>query len=133
MWQVLKYSALSANISTEEPIDMVMHDSYPGKASLWQEYTLIKFIPFNPVDKFTMAIVKENATGKIQRVMKGAPQVTLPNIYLYPSPCSPGPFWTGLLMALNVCDNSYIHSNATLPRMAHMHGSDVRSRHPVQV
>ena len=75
---MLKYSALSANISTEEPIDMVMHDSYPGKGSLWQEYTLIKFIPFNPVDKFTMAIVKENATGKIQRVMKGAPQVMPP-------------------------------------------------------
>ena len=53
---------------------MVMHDSYPGKDSLWQAYTLKKFVPFNPVDKFTMAIVQENATGKIQRVMKGAPQ-----------------------------------------------------------
>lgn len=54
---------------------MVMHDSYPGKDTLWQNYTLKKFVPFNPVDKFTMAIVQENATGKIQRVMKGAPQV----------------------------------------------------------
>lgn len=54
---------------------MVMHDSYPGKDTLWQNYTLKKFIPFNPVDKFTMAIVQENATGKVQRVMKGAPQV----------------------------------------------------------
>jgi len=72
--QVLKYAALSANISTEEPIDMVMHDSYPGKDTLWQSYTLKKFVPFNPVDKFTMAIVQENATGKVQRVMKGAPQ-----------------------------------------------------------
>ena len=54
---------------------MVMHDSYPGKDTLWQNYTLKKFVPFNPVDKFTMAIVVENATGKVQRVMKGAPQV----------------------------------------------------------
>ena len=57
---------------------MVMHDSYPGKDTLWQNYTLKKFIPFNPVDKFTMAIVQENATGKIQRVMKGAPQASFP-------------------------------------------------------
>jgi len=71
---VLTSAALSANISTEEPIDMVMHDSYPGKDTLWQSYTLKKFVPFNPVDKFTMAIVQENATGKVQRVMKGAPQ-----------------------------------------------------------
>ncbi|KAK9838144.1 hypothetical protein WJX81_003766 [Elliptochloris bilobata] len=75
--EVLKYAALSANISTEEPIDMVMHDSYPGKDTLWENYTLKKFVPFNPVDKFTMAIVQEKSTGKIQRVMKGAPQVVL--------------------------------------------------------
>ena len=110
---------------------MVMHDSYPGKDTLWQEYTLIKFIPFNPVDKFTMAIVKENATGKIQRVMKGAPQVTLSSIYLYPSFCSPGPFWTGSLMAVNFCDYNYIYKCDTC-RTEHMHGSDVRSRHLVQ-
>lgn len=29
--QVLKYGALSANIITEEPIDMVLHESYPNR------------------------------------------------------------------------------------------------------
>jgi hypothetical protein len=29
--QVLKYGAMSANIITEEPIDMVLHESYPNR------------------------------------------------------------------------------------------------------
>ena len=29
--QVLKYGAMSANIVTEEPIDMVLHESYPNR------------------------------------------------------------------------------------------------------
>lgn len=29
--QVLKYGALSANTITEEPIDMVLHESYPNR------------------------------------------------------------------------------------------------------
>ena len=74
---VLKYGALSANIVTEEPIDMVLHDSYPYKDSLWEDYKLNKFVPFNPVDKVTIAFIQEKATGKLMRVMKGAPQVVV--------------------------------------------------------
>ena len=33
--QVLRYGAMSANIVTEEPIDMVLHESYAGKDTLW--------------------------------------------------------------------------------------------------
>jgi H+-transporting ATPase len=73
--QVLKFTALSADLRSEEPIDVVCHESYPQNATLWDNYSLVKFVPFNPVDKFTMAIVKENSTGHVFRVMKGAPQV----------------------------------------------------------
>lgn len=75
--QVLRYAALSANLASEEPIDTVMHGAYPGRHALWEQYTLIKYIPFNPVDKFTVAVVRENASGRTFRVMKGAPQVML--------------------------------------------------------
>jgi H+-transporting ATPase len=32
---VLRYGAMSANIITEEPIDMVLHHSYAGNDTLW--------------------------------------------------------------------------------------------------
>ncbi len=73
--EVLKWGALSANIVSEEPIDVVMHEAYDGNATLWDNYTLQKFIPFNPTDKYTIAIVKDNKTGEVTRIMKGAPQV----------------------------------------------------------
>lgn len=78
---VLKYGALSANIVTEEPIDMVMHESYAGRDTLWQDHKLTKFVPFNPTDKYTVAHVTEKETGKQFRVMKGAPQVVVRNAY----------------------------------------------------
>ena len=33
-------------------------------------------MPFNPVDKYTIAIVKDRNTGATFRIMKGAPQVS---------------------------------------------------------
>ena len=56
-----------------------MRDRWPGppcQPLRREENKIIKFVPFNPTDKYTIAFVSENATGKIQRVMKGAPQVT---------------------------------------------------------
>lgn len=47
------------------------------QSSCVQEYTLKKFVPFNPVDKYTIAIVSDNKTGRAFRVMKGAPQVRM--------------------------------------------------------
>ena len=64
-------------MASGEPIDVVMHNAFPARHALWEQYTLIKYIPFNPVDKLTVAVVRENATGRTLRVMKGAPQVTL--------------------------------------------------------
>jgi H+-transporting ATPase len=69
------FTALSADLKSEEPIDVVCHESYPDNATLWDEWTMLKYVPFNPVDKFTMDICKENKTGTIYRVLKGAPQV----------------------------------------------------------
>ncbi|RMZ54903.1 hypothetical protein APUTEX25_000420 [Auxenochlorella protothecoides] len=74
---VLKFGALSANIVTEEPIDMVLHESYPERDTLWSEYKLAKFVPFNPTDKITIASVTDVKTGEKMRVMKGAPQVVV--------------------------------------------------------
>ena len=36
--QALKYGALSANISSQEPIDVVMHESHDDHETLWDHY-----------------------------------------------------------------------------------------------
>jgi H+-transporting ATPase len=73
--EVLKWGALSANIVSEEPIDVVLHEAYDDHEHLWNDYKLQKFVPFNPTDKYTIATVKDNKTGECTRIMKGAPQV----------------------------------------------------------
>ena len=73
--QALMWGALSANIVSEEPIDMVLHESYDGNKTLWDDWTLEKFVPFNPTDKYTIAVVKNKQSGQQKRIMKGAPQV----------------------------------------------------------
>jgi H+-transporting ATPase len=45
--------------------------------ALLKGYKTIKFVPFNPTDKYTCATVVEEATGKIVRLLKGSPQVVL--------------------------------------------------------
>jgi magnesium-transporting ATPase (P-type) len=148
--ECMKYAALSANTITEEPIDMVLFESYPEAVSdvllaeqwllfvvdqgstsmlaphatvmetkqsvlspsagrqtrmlnsdgcfwifthwsgtpclctylgplqknLKDRYKTIKFIPFNPVDKFTCATVLDTQTNKCIRLLKGSPQVS---------------------------------------------------------
>lgn len=75
--EVLKHAALSANTVTEEPIDVVLFNSYPDADKLKEKYTVLKFVPFNPVDKFTAATVREESTGKVFRLLKGSPQVVV--------------------------------------------------------
>lgn len=53
----------------------VLAESYPEKDTLWNNYECPKFIPFNPVDKYTIAIIRDKETGEMMRIMKGAPQV----------------------------------------------------------
>jgi H+-transporting ATPase len=73
--EVLKMGALSANIVTEEPIDMVLWQSCPNAAEMRKEYKTTRFVPFNPTDKYTSATLVHEATGETFRVMKGSPQV----------------------------------------------------------
>ena len=75
--EALKFGALSANISSQEPIDVVMHESCAEHATLWDNYKQIKFVPFNPTDKYTIASVVPNDGSPPYRLMKGAPQVLL--------------------------------------------------------
>lgn len=50
--------------------------SCPQK-TLKERFKTTKYIPFNPVDKFTCATILDNQTGKSFRVLKGSPQVVL--------------------------------------------------------
>lgn len=75
---LIKYAALSADTVGEEAIDLVLHNTYCDKDRLWAPagpYTRLRCVPFNPTDKFTLAVVRDDATGRVVRLMKGAPQV----------------------------------------------------------
>ncbi|CAH0521947.1 unnamed protein product [Peronospora belbahrii] len=74
---ILKYGALSARTENNEAIDVVCHNTYPGHATMWDEYTLLHYTPFDPTTKRTIAKLKDNRTGEIFRAVKGAPQVVL--------------------------------------------------------
>eukprot|EP01134_Creolimax_fragrantissima_P006885 CFRG6885T1 len=75
---ILLYAALGAKIENKEPIDLCCYDAYGKKKySLWDEYVCIKYVPFNPNDKRTIATIREQATRRTFRVSKGAPQVIL--------------------------------------------------------
>ena len=80
MTEALKLGALSANISSQEPIDVVMHESCEENATLWDNYTQSKFVPFNPTDKYTIATIVPKDGSPPFRLMKGAPQVRPPNV-----------------------------------------------------
>lgn len=80
---LVKYGALSADLGSEEAIDVVLHNTYPDPDGLWKGYKRLKFVPFNPNDKFTMAVVEDEKTGQVFRLMKGAPQVSV----VRPWPC----------------------------------------------
>lgn len=77
--EILKYGALSTNIVTEEPIDMVLYHHYKDEAEL-KSYKTTKYVPFNPVDKFTCATLLA-PDGKVFRLLKGSPQVVLKRDY----------------------------------------------------
>ena len=70
-----RYSALSAQQNSEEAIDVVLIESYAGSGTMWNGKKQYKYIPFNPNDKYTVAFVEEESTGKKYRLLKGAPQV----------------------------------------------------------
>ena len=72
--EAMMYACLSAQIKSEEAIDVVLLERTPEE-ELWRGKQQTKYIPFNPNDKYTVAFVKETDSGKQYRLMKGAPQV----------------------------------------------------------
>ncbi|KAK9798585.1 hypothetical protein WJX73_003965 [Symbiochloris irregularis] len=74
---VMKYAALSAQINSEEAIDVVLVESYEGNHSMWNNLKQSKYIPFNPTDKFTIGYVTNPTDGSTYQLLKGAPQVVL--------------------------------------------------------
>ncbi|DAZ98934.1 TPA: hypothetical protein N0F65_001373 [Lagenidium giganteum] len=74
---VLMYAALSARVENNEPIDVVCFHAYPGNGTLREQYTLLHYTPFDPTNKRTIAKVRDNGTGDVLRICKGAPQVVL--------------------------------------------------------
>lgn len=49
--------------------------THPQADTLKDKFTKLKWVPFNPVDKFTQVTCKDNASGRVFRLMKGSPQV----------------------------------------------------------
>lgn len=72
---VCRYAALSAQINSEEAIDIVLVESYSGNSSMWNNLKQSKFVPFNPTDKYTIGFVNNPADGSTYQLLKGAPQV----------------------------------------------------------
>ncbi|KAF1326637.1 Plasma-membrane proton-efflux p-type atpase, partial [Globisporangium splendens] len=74
---ILKYGALAARIENNEAIDVVCYNTYPGKDTIKDDFTLLHYTPFDPTTKRTIAKLKDNRTGEIFRACKGAPQIVL--------------------------------------------------------
>lgn len=74
---IVKYGALAARIENNEAIDVVCYNTYPGKDTIKDEFTLLHYTPFDPTTKYTIAKLRDNKTGEVFRAIKGAPQVVL--------------------------------------------------------
>ena len=57
----------------------MLQESYQNVEALYEQYEFVKFIPFNPTDKYTIAFIKDKHSGETVRLMKGAPQVSKPS------------------------------------------------------
>lgn len=75
--EIVKYAALAARTENNEAIDVVCFNTYPGKDSIKDDYTLLHYTPFDPTTKYTIAKLRDNKTGEVFRAIKGAPQVVL--------------------------------------------------------
>lgn len=53
----------------------MLHNTYHDRDNLWGQYKRLKYVPFNPVDKFTMAVVEDKQTGKVRGCWGGGASV----------------------------------------------------------
>ncbi len=74
---VILYAALASVRENKDPIDLAVLDEMEkmNLSSIYQQYKMVKFTPFDPIIKRTEAEV-ESTNGKLL-VTKGAPQVIL--------------------------------------------------------
>src|SRR5213594_2283936 len=68
-------ASLASRAADNDPIDLAIMAGLKDPAIL-KSYQQEKYVPFDPVDKRTEATIKD-ASGKVFRVTKGAPQVIL--------------------------------------------------------
>src|SRR5438067_6735530 len=68
-------ASLASRAADNDPIDLAIMAGLKGPSVL-KSYQQEKYVPFDPVDKRTEATIKD-ASGKVFRVTKGAPQVIL--------------------------------------------------------
>lgn len=73
--QVILYGALASREENNDIIDLAVLGGVKDKETL-KQYTLLHFLPFDPVHKRTEASVKDK-DGKVFKVTKGAPQVIM--------------------------------------------------------
>lgn len=52
-------------------------DKAYGSETLWDNFERLKYVPFNPVDKRTVATIRNKDSGEVFRAAKGAPQIIL--------------------------------------------------------
>src|SRR5947199_10620211 len=68
-------ASLASRAADNDPIDLAVMDGLKDP-SILKSYQQENYVPFDPVNKRTEATIKD-ASGKIFRVTKGAPQVIL--------------------------------------------------------
>ena len=73
--EVILYGALASKEENQDPIDLAVIQGLKDKEVL-KGYSQLKFVPFDPVSKKTVATIKDQK-GSTFYVSKGAPQVIL--------------------------------------------------------
>lgn len=68
-------AALSSQVQDEDPIEKIIFDSLKGGIISLKEYSIVKYLPFDPSIKRTEATIQHD--DKEMKVSKGAPQAIL--------------------------------------------------------
>jgi len=72
------HAALASQRIDADAIDSAMLSSLgEDKGTLYRDYEIVKFKPFDPVSKRSEATVKRKSDGHVFKAVKGAPQVIL--------------------------------------------------------
>lgn len=68
--------ALCISPDSDDAIEVVLDQWSQNSAQIRSEWTLKRYVPFDPVGKRTISEMRHNVTGQFRRVAKGAPQVS---------------------------------------------------------